>query len=37
LDYDNFKNSVTETDYLQSCNQVWSLMYEYGLPFRRVV
>jgi hypothetical protein len=36
LDYDNFKNSVTETDYLQSCNQVWSLMYEYGIPLRSV-
>ena len=37
MQYDNFKNSILESRYHTVCHDVWSLMYEYGLPFREVV
>ena len=37
MQYDNFKNSIIESRYHSICHDVWSLMYEYGLPFREVV
>ena len=34
LNYDNFKNSVTESDYLHACHDVWNQMYKFGLEHR---
>ena len=36
MQYDNFKNSILESRYHTVCHEVWTLMYEYGLPFRGV-
>ena len=35
--YDNFKSSISESSYFHVCHDVWSMMYEYGMPFREVV
>ena len=29
ISYSNFKNSVTNYDYLNTCHDVWDLMYDY--------
>ena len=34
MKYDNFKNSISEASYFHVCHDVWSMMYEYGMPFR---
>ena len=34
IGYDNFKNSIDDIDYSDACNDIWKLMFRYGLPFR---
>ncbi len=29
MQYDNFKNSITDDDYHTACSQVWGVMYRY--------
>ena len=36
MKYDNFKNSISESNYFHVCHDVWSMMYEYGIPLRSV-
>jgi hypothetical protein len=35
IQYDNFKDSVDEYDLANSLGNVWHVMYEYGIPYRR--
>ena len=34
LKYDNFKNSVTDSDYEHACHEVWSQMFKFGFEYR---
>lgn len=36
MSYDNFKNSVLEQKFENVCHDIWSLMYQYGIPHRRM-
>ncbi len=30
MEYDNFKSSISESEYNNACNHVWRVMYSYG-------
>ncbi len=34
IDYDNFKNSVDETNLKRAFERMWVVMYDYGVEFR---
>tara|TARA_B100002052_G_C15858629_1_gene588916 strand:+ start:542 stop:916 length:375 start_codon:yes stop_codon:yes gene_type:complete len=35
LQYDNFKKSIDEKKYSNTCNTVWKVLFDYGRKFRK--
>ena len=35
MNYDNYKNSVNDSKFKETCNIIWSVMYQYGEEYRR--
>ena len=35
MKYDNYKNSINEYIFKETCNVIWSIMYQYGINYRR--
>ena len=35
MKYDNFKKSVPDKHFKDACNMIWSIMYQYGVSYRR--
>ena len=34
INCDNFKNSISENEFRDACNIIWSVMYQYGADYR---
>ena len=37
MNYDNFKNSIPNKEFRDTCNIIWSTMYQYGVNYRRTI
>ena len=37
LQYDNFKKSIDEKKYSNTCNTVWKVLFDYGRKFRKLL